>query len=189
MSKNKQHEKVVKSITKYLRSILSNDYTVIADKDRANLLYSIQLLPDKNKEQLKIHPDIASIKKPKRGQNAFQVDILIKKSDIPLVIIEVKSPRITSHEVITYNSKSLKHKSIYPYLRYGMLIYNTSAIPDRVIKHGINLDFIIVLENPLSQSQEALKEVIKEQIKSAESLINALLQDIKCLYTRVNYID
>ncbi|MBC7081821.1 MAG: hypothetical protein H5T44_06250 [Thermoplasmatales archaeon] len=52
--------------------------------------------------------------KPKRGRLAFQNDILIKKGDLPLVVIEAKYNSLTTHDILVYSTKALKHKEVYP---------------------------------------------------------------------------
>src|SRR5450755_2665962 len=73
---------------------------------------------------------------PTRGNSAFQTDLCVfeeKKKDIliPRVVMEFKS-RITTHDVLTYSAKARKHKQVYPYLRYGIVISEEAFIPGRV---------------------------------------------------------
>ena len=53
---------------------------------------------------------------PKRGQLAFQIDILIKKksNNVPLVVIEIKYGGFYTHQVLIYSTKALKYKEVYP---------------------------------------------------------------------------
>jgi len=75
----------------------------------AALLYQVtvdnQLLPT------------VDLKRPVRGNSAFQTDLCIfeKKSEdvsIPRVVMEFKT-RITTHDVLTYSAKATKHKQVY----------------------------------------------------------------------------
>lgn len=38
----------------------------------------------------------------------------------------------SSHDVLLYSSKAAKHKSIYPYLRYGSVVFRLEALGRRL---------------------------------------------------------
>lgn len=85
------------------------------------------------------------VKRPVRGNSAFQTDLCIfeKKSDevsIPRVVMEFKT-RITTHDVLTYSAKATKHKQVYPYLRYGIVASSETSVPGRLFTHNESLDF------------------------------------------------
>jgi len=52
---------------------------------------------------------------------------------LPFVVIETKYGSFSTHDVLIYSTKALKHKEIYPYIRYGFVvggideIYNNSS--------------------------------------------------------------
>ena len=83
---------------------------------------------------------------PKRGQSAFQTDLCVFEKRrglrIPRVVLEFKT-RITTHDVLTYSAKARKHKQVYPYLRYGVVISEEAHIPGRVFTHNEALDFAV----------------------------------------------
>lgn len=86
-----------------------------------------------------------NVKRPARGNSAFQTDLCIfeKKSEevsIPRVVMEFKT-RITTHDVLTYSAKATKHKQVYPYLRYGIVASSETAVPGRLFTHNESLDF------------------------------------------------
>jgi len=86
-----------------------------------------------------------NVKRPSRGNSAFQTDLCIfeKKSEevsIPRVVMEFKT-RITTHDVLTYSAKATKHKQVYPYLRYGIVASSETAVPGRLFTHNESLDF------------------------------------------------
>ena len=88
---------------------------------------------------------IVNVKRPSRGNSAFQTDLCIfeKKSEevsIPRVVMEFKT-RITTHDVLTYSAKAIKHKQVYPYLRYGIVASSETAVPGRLFTHNESLDF------------------------------------------------
>lgn len=86
-----------------------------------------------------------NVKRPARGNSAFQTDLCVfeKKTDevsIPRVVMEFKT-RITTHDVLTYSAKAMKHKQVYPYLRYGIIASSEAAVPGRLFTHNESLDF------------------------------------------------
>ncbi|MBT4483875.1 MAG: hypothetical protein HOC71_09385, partial [Candidatus Latescibacteria bacterium] len=94
--------------------------TPLLIKRGANLLYQVTV---DNHLELKVNP-----KHPKRGQSAFQTDLCVFEQieadvNIPRVVLEFKT-NISTHDVITYSAKARKHKQVYPYLRYGLVIGN-----------------------------------------------------------------
>lgn len=105
----------------------------------ASLLY--QVMVDNN---LALTVDI---RKPRRGNAAFQTDLCVfeEKSEdisIPRVVLEFKT-RITTHDVLTYSAKAMKHKQVYPYLRYGIVASDLRTVPGRLFNHNQALDFCL----------------------------------------------
>ena len=71
-------------------------------------------------------------RKPSRGQSAFETDLCVFEQisedlEIPRVVLEFKT-KITTHDILTYSAKAGKHKNIYPYLRYGLIIANEMSV-------------------------------------------------------------
>ena len=94
-------------------SILVSPFRVVRG---APLLYEIRV--NNNLEVVSQE----QVRKPKRGTSAFQTDLCIFEDktpevSIPRVVIEFKTG-ITTHDVLTYSAKAVRHKKIYPYLRY-----------------------------------------------------------------------
>ncbi len=103
----------------------------------ASLLYQVTV---DNRLNLTVDP-----KNPKRGQSAFQTDLCVfdevsENTQIPRVVLEFK-PGISTHDILTYSSKARKHKQVYPYLRYGMVIARLDKLPSRFFTHNEALDF------------------------------------------------
>lgn len=137
----------------------------------ANLFYQLQL----NK---KLDLSVSDLKNPKRGTFAFQTDIcLFEKIDdvkLPRIAIEFKT-NISTHDILTYSAKAGKHKTIYPFLRYGLLASEIDSIPPRFFIHNEHLDFFIAGKN--YKNEEKLKELITDLIKE-ELKISRTLDDI-----------
>ena len=109
----------------------------------AALLYQVTV---DNNLSLTVDP-----KHPVRGDSAFQTDLCVFEAKsreivIPRVVLEFKA-RITTHDVLTYSAKARKHKQVYPYLRYGVVVSEISVVPGRFFVHNESLDFIAALAN------------------------------------------
>jgi len=112
-------------------------------------------------------------KNPKRGQYAFQTDILISNKKVPLVVIETKFGDFSTHDVITYSTKAVKHKEVYPYLRYGFIVGGKVKIERKFFVHNTGFDFAIATEIS-DEDLNNIVEVVREQVKSAELLLDIL---------------
>jgi hypothetical protein len=136
-------------------------------KRGAPLLYNVAV---DNNLKLTVKP-----KEPKRGQSAFQTDLCVFECrddgiEIPRVVIEFKK-RITTHDVLTYSTKAGKHKQVYPYLRYGIMISSEIEIPRRVYSHNEFLDFVVCSGGIESHRLHQLFEnILKKEIKDSRAL-------------------
>ena len=88
--------------------------------------------------------------KPLKDSNKpFETDLLIYEQDgdviKPRIIIEAKLGGITTHDAITYSYKAQNHKSITPFIRYGIIIGDREhyPLPGRLFRHGTNFDFMM----------------------------------------------
>lgn len=147
-------------------SILSAPFRVVRG---APLLYEIRV--NNNLEVVSQE----QVRKPKRGTSAFQTDLCIfedKTSEIsiPRVVIEFKTG-ITTHDVLTYSAKAVRHKKIYPYLRYGVLASNEKRVPGRVFTHNEGLDFFAAVAG-LKQSEikAFLASLLQSEIAASKRL-------------------
>ena len=103
----------------------------------APLLYQVTV---DNALRLTVDP-----RSPRRGTSAFQTDLCVFETltsgvVIPRVVLEFKT-KITTHDVLTYSAKARKHKQVYPYLRYGVILSEERHIAGRVFNHNESLDF------------------------------------------------
>jgi hypothetical protein len=133
-----------------------------------NLLYKLMI-----DSQGKLQPEPETLASPKRGQLAFQTDILIKNDKVPLVVVELKVGGFSTHDVLTYSTKALKHKEVYPYLRYGLVIGERTKIDKRFFTHNTGFDFAIAIGN-IKDNVEELVKIIKEQLRASESMLEIL---------------
>lgn len=131
-----------------------------------NLLY--KLLVDSKGE---LQP--SDYAEPKRGQLAFQTDLLIRNDKVPLVAIEVKYGNFSTHDVLTYSTKAMKHKEVYPYLRYGLVIGDKHKIDKRFFTHNAGFDFAVAMGSAERDMKELI-EIVKKEVSTAELLLNIL---------------
>lgn len=92
---------------------------------------------------------------------------------IPRVVIECKIRGVTTHDALTYSSKSATHKQVHPYLRYGMLVGSYgSVLPARLVRHGAYFDFMAVWEEaePSATEWEELVDVLRLEVRASRLL-------------------
>ena len=109
----------------------------------------------------------------------YETDILISeqfedKVWIPRLIIEAKIKRITTHDAITYSQKAAAHKSIHPYLRYGIILGKRQhyPLPGRLFRHGAQFDFMLsfVDYDPTEWELTRLQDVVNQEIVASQTL-------------------
>jgi hypothetical protein len=116
----------------------------------------------------------------RRGQYAFQTDILVKKARpaLPLVVIELKFGGFSTHDIITYSSKAVRHKEIYPYLRYGFVVGGATSLSKKFLTHNQGIDFAMSVGD-LETDGPALVGLIKRQLGDAERLVELMRNETK----------
>jgi hypothetical protein len=114
------------------------------------------------------------IQAPKRGDSAFQTDLCVFEhvEDVllPRVVLEFKTS-MTTHDVLTYSTKAEKHKTIYPYLRYGFVASKDTHVPRRFFTHNEGLDFCLCTAG-LSDRESAklFAETLKDELECSRRL-------------------
>ena len=130
-------------------------------------------------ERGRLHPEVARLHEPSRGGGTgFEQDILVFERNeagdteiIPRVIAEVKFEGVTTHDTIVYSEKACRIRTIYPYVRYGLLLGKMDRIPARVLRLGQEFDFITVVSDLASDEEiGALRELIEEEVKASRDL-------------------
>ena len=127
-----------------------------------SLLYKIEM-----DATLNVYPN--ELKIPKRGQYAFETDLLVENINppIPLVIIELKIGNFSTHEVITYSAKAARHKEVYPYLRYGFVVRGDKPLTRKFLTHNQGIDFALSVSNV---EDTELFKVVRRQTRYAQAL-------------------
>lgn len=152
------------------------DYLVLSG---ANLLYNVVVTPGG-----KYHPPLDPRGKKKPRYYAFQTDILIsKQGQSPRVVLELKWPTArnlagagyNTDAIIAYSARAVRHKQIYPYLRYGFVLGNRPMIGRKFFVHNFGFDFGFAMKadnGVLTDGDlESLRRLVQYQIRSAEELI------------------
>ncbi|MHB8810101.1 MAG: hypothetical protein ACYC9M_08820, partial [Desulfobulbaceae bacterium] len=115
------------------------------------------------------------IKKPKRGRSAFETDLCVFESidnslKIPRVVLEFKG-NLTTHDVLTYSAKARKHKQVYPYLRYGLVLSGSSSVPGRFFTHNEALDFCVAAKSyGENRLQDLFARLLEKEVATSRHL-------------------
>lgn len=115
----------------------------------------------------------------KKTKDYYQLDVLIyKKSKFdddlnnatPLVVIEIKKHKYTSHDVIVYSDKAKRHKIMYPFIRYGFVVIDSKEpLSYKYFSHAENFDFAYLLNIKDDTSlNDFYINIVQKEIKAAE---------------------
>ena len=86
------------------------------------------------------------------------------------MVFEFKT-RLTTHDILTYSAKARRHKQVYPYLRYGLVLSSVDAVPRRFHRHNEALDFVLALAGlPKDQLDSELKNILELEISASRLL-------------------
>lgn len=159
-----QEDKFIEEALKAATEILANPLVI---RRGAALLYQVTV---NNQLELVVNP-----KEPIRGQSAFQTDLcvfekLANGAELPRVVLEFK-PSISTHDVLTYSTKARKHKQVYPYLRYGLVIGNDETIPGRFFTHNEALDFCVAAAAyKEGRLHELFASLLRQEVEASRKL-------------------
>jgi hypothetical protein len=127
------------------------------------------------------------------GSLTYETDLLVVENTNadgwkPRLVIEAKLSTITTHTAITYSEKAATHKTVVPYLRYGILIGNRGhhPLPGRLFRHGAYFDFMLSWQKYRPQPFElnALLELIETEVRASRSLEEILCESRRANRTR-----
>ena len=87
---------------------------------------------------------------------------------------------MTTHDAITYSQKAANHRSVFPYLRYGIMLGNRQhyPLPGRLYRHGTQFDFMISFRGykPSTKELEAFRDVLIAGVKVSQALENMIYE-------------
>ncbi len=133
----------------------------------ASLLYEVTV---DHRLEIRVDP-----KRPSRGHAAFQTDlcvfeVLAADLEIPRVVLEFK-PKLSTHDVLTYSAKARRHKQIYPYLRYGLVIARYKVVPKRFFLHNEALDFCVAAASfRANELTKFVAKLLKREVRTSHQL-------------------
>lgn len=157
-------EQFGRQIARIAEGVLSRRFVV---RLGAPLLYEVTV-----NERLEIEIDPA---RPSRGHSAFQTDLCVFERrpgglEIPRVVLEFKT-KLSTHDVLTYSAKALRHKRIYPYLRYGLVTAKETVVPKRFFLHNEALDFCIALgATSRAGRTQVVARLLRKEVRTARQL-------------------
>ena len=109
----------------------------------------------------------------------YQTDLLISEhlagtdNWAPRVVVEFKLRSVTSHDALTYSAKAAAHKTVHPYLRYGIVIGAFEGpVPQRLIRHGHQFDFIATLASRALTPEDRVRLVrlLQAELKASQTM-------------------
>ena len=110
------------------------------------------------------------------------VEVLEDGSWKPRVIIEAKVRSVTTHDAITYSQKAAAHRSVHPYLRYGIAlgIMGATPLPGRLYRHGQHLDFMYAFRGaqPTPKEWTRFLKLIRDEVAASRHM-EALLYQVR----------
>jgi len=117
-------------------------------------------------------------KNDKEFSMSFETDMIIYEhiddTIKPRIVIEAKLSQITTHDAITYSYKAQHHKSVTPYLRYGIMLGDRKhyPLPGRLFRHGVNFDFMISFKEhrPSEDEKNVFIELLNNEIEYSKQL-------------------
>jgi hypothetical protein len=90
---------------------------------------------------------------------------------VPRVVAEVKFNSVTTHDAIVYSEKARSIRTVYPYLRYGLILGGFQTIPGRVLRLGQGFDFIFAISYPFIPDQiDSARKVFRDEVKTSRDL-------------------
>jgi hypothetical protein len=126
--------------------------------------------------------------KPEAEAISFATDFIVlegygESSWKPRVVVEAKVGSITTHDAITYSQKAAHHKSVFPYLRYGIMLGNRQhyPLPGRLYRHGTQFDFMISFkeQEPSPKELQAFRSLLQEEVTASRQLENMIYENRK----------
>ena len=98
----------------------------------------------------------------------------------PRVVVEAKLGSVTTHDAITYSEKAATHRSVHPYLRYGIMLGEREhhPLPGRLYRHGAQFDFMASFSGlePTDLELTAFAEVLAAEIAASRTLERILYE-------------
>lgn len=112
---------------------------------------------------------------------------------MPRVVVELKLGRVSTHDSIVYSERARLVRSVYPYLRYGLVVGGQSAIPGaaKVLRFGQEFDFIdVVQEDPKVDEVRRLRSLLEAEVEASKMMgaITSGRQQARRVWRRLEFV-
>ena len=95
-------------------------------------------------------------------------------------MVELKFGGFSTHDIITYSQKAVRHKEIYPYLRYGFVVGGSTSLSKKFLTHNQGIDFAMSVSSLDTKGEcAALIQLVERQIEDAQRLVELMRDDGK----------
>jgi hypothetical protein len=111
----------------------------------------------------------------------YQTDLMVaevtESSWVPRVVVEFKLGGINTHDVLTYSAKAATHKSLYPHLRYGVVIGEHDRLPTKLLWHGHQFDFMLAVKSRagMGADRRTLSDLLRTEVNASRILGELLI--------------
>lgn len=106
-------------------------------------------------------------------EQRFETDLSIFEDGTPRLVIEVKHETVSTHGLMYTNDKAEKHKQVFPFLRYGLLVTSSKRnLTKKYLWHNRLLDFIYKGQ----QEMEDEADLNQQEMDELGSIIDENLQ-------------
>lgn len=163
MGENEWTEQIMNMLNKRFRESNSKFYA----ETQVSLPYSI-MLHGFDKDWKHLSPE----------ENTFKTDLLVYEEKdgkrIPRVVMEAKFKHYTTHDAITYGKRAALHRTLMPYLRYGLMLgaMEDKELTWRLFEHGSDFDsmFAFKAETPGDDERARFIALMEAEIANSQKL-------------------
>jgi hypothetical protein len=122
---------------------------------------------------------------PETQSSRFETDLAVTEliqggGWKPRVVVEAKLGSVTTHDAITYSQKAASHRSVHPYLRYGIMLGNRKhyPLPGRLYRHGVQFDFMISFcgTEPTAAEMAMFLQLLQDEVAASRTLEKILYE-------------
>jgi len=178
-----QEDKFAVDLAGRLRALVPKPYEV---ETKRSLLYAVSFGDDG-----KLHLGQNDQLEPTRGGGTgFEQDLLVfervdggNTSIVPRVSVEIKFGQMTTHDAIVYSEKAKLIRTIYPFIRYGLVLGRLPHIPPRTLRLGTEFDFIAAVAAPIEkQDVTKIAALLMDEVRLSCSMTSILRGQTKVVF-------
>jgi hypothetical protein len=88
---------------------------------------------------------------------------------------------VSAHDALTYSAKAATHKTVHPYVRYGIVIgQSQEGLPRRLIWHGDHFDFMATVASHskklTKRDRDRLVQLVKQEIDASRRIYSSIYE-------------